>query len=62
MSHGTLPIPRWLGDPDYYGRRDPRREGHRKHIETQRRINARIDASAGDGSYSVVISRRDTQE
>lgn len=59
MSLGTLPIPWWMSDPDYYPRNDPRRPAHLRRIEIQQRVNARIDASAGDGSYSVLITRGD---
>jgi hypothetical protein len=58
---GTLPTPWWRGDPDYYHRGDPRRHKHVAHIETQRRINARICASAGDGSYAVLVNREDCE-
>lgn len=46
MSLGTLPIPWWMSDPDYYPRNDPRRPAHLRRIEIQQRVNARIDASA----------------
>jgi hypothetical protein len=54
-----IPVPYYLSDPDYYARSDPRRAAHLAHIETQRRINARIDASAGDGSYAVIVTKKD---
>lgn len=60
MSRGTLPIPYWMSDPDYYPRKDHRRVAHVRNIEVQNRINARIDACAGDGSYAVTIRREDT--
>jgi hypothetical protein len=56
---GSDPIPRWRADPEYYGKKDPRRAAHLAHIEVQERINARICASAGDGSYAVQVTRRD---
>jgi len=59
MSRGTLPVPWYLGDRDYYPRNDPRRPAHIRHIDIQASINARIDAAAGDGSYSVVVRRDD---
>ncbi len=57
MSHGTLPIPYWMSDRDYYPRGDPRRAEHLKHIDIQDRINARIDACAGDRSYAVLVHK-----
>lgn len=59
MSQGTLPIPWWMSDPDYYPRNDPRRPAHLRRIEVQARLNARIDASAGDSSYSVLVTRKE---
>jgi len=53
------PVPRYRADPDYYSLKDPRRPAHLARIEAQRRINARIDAAAGDGSYSVVVGKAD---
>jgi hypothetical protein len=58
---GTLPIPWWRGDRDYYRHGDIRREQHVAHITIQRRINARICASAGDGSYSVTVGKEDCE-
>ena len=58
-NKGTDPIPWWRGDPDYYPVKDPRRPAHLKAIKIQKRINARICASAGDGSYAVVVTRED---
>lgn len=58
---GTPPIPRYLGDPDYYPKGDPRREAHLAHILTQRAINVRIDASGGDKSYAVVVMRSEVR-
>lgn len=55
----SFPISYWRLDPDYYGSRDPKRAGHLERIDVQRRINVRIDASAGDGSYSVIVTRKD---
>lgn len=59
MSRGTLPIPYWMADRDYYPRSDPRRAAHVRHIDIQASINARIDAAAGDGSYSMMVHRED---
>lgn len=59
MSRGTLPIPYWMADRDYYPRTDPRHAAHVRHIELQQRLDARIDASAGDGSYSVLVTRKE---
>lgn len=56
---GTPPIPHWRGDRDYYPKSDPRRAAHVAHIETQERLNARIIASAGDHSYSVIVAKAD---
>lgn len=55
------PVPWWRGDADYYARNDVRREQHLRDIEIQRRLNARIDASAGDGSYSVHVTKKDCE-
>jgi len=52
-------IPRYLGDPDYYGKRDPRRQAHVERIKKQRRIEARIRASSGDGSYTIVVTKQE---
>lgn len=52
-------IPRWRADPDYYPKNDARRKAQLRHIEVQNRINARIVASAGDGSYSVLVKKED---
>lgn len=59
MSFGTLPIPYWMSDRDYYPRSDPRRAAHIRNIDIQERINARIDASVGDRSYAVTVCRED---
>ncbi|WP_316176244.1 hypothetical protein [Bradyrhizobium sp. SZCCHNRI1073] len=59
MSQGTLPIPYWMADRDYYPRTDPRYAAHVRNIDIQRGLNARVDASAGDGSYSVLVTRND---
>lgn len=59
MSNGTPPVPYWRSDRDYYPRKDPRRDAHLAHIETQERINRRIVASSGDGSYSVIVTKKD---
>jgi hypothetical protein len=59
MSKGTLPVPYWMADRDYYPVTDPRRHAHVQHIDLQNRISARIDACAGDGSYAVTIRRED---
>ena len=54
-----IPVPWWQSDRDYYPKSDPRRAAHLAHIETQQRISARIDASAGDRSYAVVVRKED---
>lgn len=56
-----VPIPRWLGDPDYFPRTDPRREAHRAHIETRQRIDERIRACSADESYAVVVTRSEVR-
>jgi hypothetical protein len=58
---GAPPIPYWRGDRDYYRYGDPRREAHVSGIETQARINARICASSGDASYSVLVMKEDCE-
>lgn len=59
MTLGTLPVPYWMSDRDYYPRNDPRRALHLRNIEIHSRINARIDAAAGDSSYAVSVRRED---
>ena len=59
MSAGTLPIPWWRFDRDYYRKGHPMREAHLAAIDIQNRINARIIASSGDGSYSVIVGKGD---
>lgn len=59
MHLGSDPIPRWRADRDYYPKGDARRPAHIAHIDVQERINARIVASAGDGSYAVIVARKD---
>ena len=53
------PINYYKGQRDYYSRKDPRYKNHIAEIDTHNRIDARIDASAGDYSYSVVLARKD---
>ena len=55
----VFPIPRWRADPDYYRKGDPLRPAHLAAIMKQNAINAKINASAGDGSYSVILTRGD---
>lgn len=54
-----IPVPYYLSDPDYFPRNDPRREKHRREIAVQRTIDARIVASSGDQSYSVILTRKE---
>jgi hypothetical protein len=56
---GTDPVPYWRSDRDYYSPKDPRRAAHLAHIDTQDRINRRIVASSADGSYAVVVTKKD---
>ncbi len=56
---GHYRIPQWLSDRDFYIRSDPRRAAHLAEIDAQDRINRRIDASSGDGSYSVTVTRKE---
>lgn len=53
------PVPYWRSDPDYYSVRHEHRTEHLRRIECNRRIDARIDASSGDGSYAVLVTRRE---
>lgn len=53
------PINYYKGQRDYYSHKDPRFKKHISEIDTHKRIDARIDASAGDHSYSVVLVRKD---
>ena len=55
----TNPIKYYKGDRDYYPRSDPRFKDHINNIDTHNRIGARIDASADDHSYSVMIAKKD---
>ncbi len=55
----TAPIPYYKGERDYYSRSDPRYRGHLEEINTHDRLNNRINASAGDHSYSILIHRKD---
>lgn len=59
IGGGTGPISYWMGDRDYYPRSDPRRAEHVRRIDARERIDRRIAASAGDGSYSATVERRD---
>jgi hypothetical protein len=53
------PVPYWRSDRDFYTRKDPRRAAHLTEIEAQERINQRIVASSGDGSYCVAVTRKE---
>jgi hypothetical protein len=53
------PIPFWRSDRDYFGLKDARREPHVRQIELHARIDQRIDVSAADGSYAVLVTRKD---
>lgn len=53
------PVPHYRADPDYYPRSHPQRAAHLAAIAVQRRLNARIEAAAGDGSYSVLVGKAD---
>jgi hypothetical protein len=55
----TNPIPYYKGQRDYYSRTDPRYDKHISEIYTHERIDRRIDASSGDHSYSVTVTRKD---
>jgi hypothetical protein len=55
----SAPIPYYIGDRDYYSIKHPNRKAHIKAIEINNRIDARINASAGDGSYSVLITKKE---
>ena len=57
----SSPVNYWKSDRDYYGKNDPRRAAHLADIAKQEAINARIVASShfGDGSYSVVVTKKE---
>ena len=55
----TNPIKYYKSDRDYYLRKDPKYKSHIAEIELHDRITNRIDASAGDYSYSISITRKD---
>ena len=57
----TNPINYYKGSRDYYSRKDPHYSRHIEEIETHERINSRIDASSGDCSYSVIITKKDVR-
>jgi hypothetical protein len=50
-------VAEWKGDRNYYSVKDPRRAEHIRAIEINDRIDNRISASSGDGSYSIVLTR-----
>lgn len=52
----STPIPYWRGDADYYPRQTALRASHMRQIEAAARIDRRIAASAGDGSYAVLVT------
>ena len=55
----TNPIPYYMSQRDYYSRKDPRYKSHLANIEANERIDRRIDASASDHSYSVIITQKE---
>ena len=55
---GTLPIPRWMDDVDYFSIKDPKRKEHVAAIERRKRLNTKCSAASGDGSYSIVLERK----
>lgn len=59
MSSGYYRVPTWMSDRDYFSQKDPRRAQHVRAIETAERIENRIAASSGDGSYSVTVTRKE---
>ena len=56
------PINYYKGDRDYYPRSDPKYQKHINDIDIHNRIGARINASAGDGSYSVIVTKKDIND
>ena len=54
---GTLPIPRWMDDIDYFSIKDPKRKEHVAAIEWRKRMNAKCAAASGDGSYSIIVDK-----
>ena len=55
---GTLPIPRWMDDPDYYSKKDNQRGEHLAGIDRRKRIRAKTAAASGDGSYSIIVEMK----
>jgi hypothetical protein len=53
------PVPYWRSDRDFYSLRDPRRAAHVAEIDLHERIDNRIAASSADGSYSIVVTRKE---
>ncbi len=53
------PIPYWRADRNYYAKGHPLRAKHIREIEALERIDARIAASAGDGSYCVAVTAKE---
>lgn len=53
------PVPYWRSDRDFYSVKDPRRAAHIAEVDAQERINRRIVASSRDGSYSVLVTRKE---
>ena len=51
------PVPYYISQRDYYSRKDPKYKKHIAEIEARERIDSRIDASAGDYSYSVIVDK-----
>lgn len=55
----SRPVPYWRSDRSYFGRSHTSRDEHMQAIEISERIDNRIAASSGDGSYSVLITRKE---
>lgn len=53
------PIPYWRADRDYYAKDHPLRAHHIREIEAGERIDSRIAASSGDGSYCVTVTAKE---
>jgi hypothetical protein len=53
------PIPYWKSDRNYFPKNHPDRERHLREIEIGQRLDNRIVASSGDGSYSVLVTRKE---
>jgi hypothetical protein len=53
------PVPYWRADRDYFLPSDARRAEHLRRIDINRRLDARIVASAGDHSYAIHVTRQE---